>query len=83
VIVDVEATLANRNAELDATKTMIDRVEEKFDMKPVRLLGDTNYGVAAVLGWLVDEKGIAPHVSVWDRSEPSNGTFGRSCSYSR
>jgi hypothetical protein len=43
-------------AEVEATKIMIDRVEEKFAIKPQRLVGDTNYGVAAMLGWLVDEK---------------------------
>jgi hypothetical protein len=44
-------------------------LEEKFAIKPRRLVGDTNYGVAAMLGWLVDEKRIAPHVPVWDKSE--------------
>lgn len=44
---------------------MIDRVEEKFAIKPRRLVGDTNYGVAAMLEWLVNEKRIAPHVPVW------------------
>lgn len=56
---------------------MIERVEEKFSIKPQRLVGDTNYGVAAMLGWLVDEKGIAPHVPVWDKSEHHDGTFSR------
>ena len=40
---------------------MIDRVEDKFDLKPERVVGDTNYGSAAMLGWLVDKKQIAPH----------------------
>ena len=44
VIVDVEATAAHRTEETDATKTMIDRVEERFDLKPKRLIGDTAYG---------------------------------------
>lgn len=78
VIVDVEASTVNKTAEVEATKTMIERVEEKFAMKPQRLVGDTNYGVAAMLGWLVDEKGIAPHVPVWDKSEHHDGTFSRS-----
>lgn len=63
-------------AEVEAT--MIDRVEEKFAIKPRRLVGDTNYGVAAMLGWLVDEKRIVPHVPVWDKSEHHDGTFSRS-----
>lgn len=78
VIVDVEASPVSKLAEVEATKTMIDRVEEKFAIKPRRLVGDTNYGVAAMLGWLVDEKGIAPHVPVWDKCEHHDGTFSRS-----
>jgi hypothetical protein len=54
VIVDVEASAVNKMAEVDVTKIMIDRVEEKFAIKPRRLVGDTTYGVAATLGWLVD-----------------------------
>ena len=77
MIVDVEASAVNKMAEVEATKTMINRVEEKFAIKPRRLVGDTNYGVAAMLGWLVDEKRIAPHVPVWDKSEHYDGTFSR------
>jgi len=78
VIVDVEASPVSKLAEVNATKAMINRVEEKFAIKPKRLVGDTNYGIAAMLGWLVDEKGIAPHVPVWDKSEHHDGTFSRS-----
>jgi len=78
IIVDVEASAVNKTAEVDATRTMIDRVEERFDIKPERLVGDTNYGSAAMLGWLVDEKQIEPHVPVWDKSERTDGTLSRS-----
>jgi len=78
IIVDVEASSVNKAAEAKATRTMIERVEERFDLKPTRLVGDTNYGSAAMLGWLVDEKQIAPHVPVFDKSERADGTFGRS-----
>ena len=78
IILDVEASMVNKAVEVEATQTMIDRVEEKFDLKPERLVGDTNYGSAAMLGWLVDEKGIAPHVPVFDKSERTDSTFGRS-----
>src|SRR5450830_1679073 len=78
LIVDVEASAVSKMAEVEATKTIIDRVEEKFAIKPRRLVGDTNYGVAAMLGWLVDEKGIIPHIPVWDKSEHHDGTFSRS-----
>lgn len=57
---------------------MIDRVEEKFDLKPTRLVGDTNYGSAAMLGWMVDEKQIEPYVPVFGKSERDDGTFSRS-----
>ena len=78
VIVDVEATPAARRDEIDATRTMIDRVEDRFDLKPERLVGDAAYGSAAMLEWMVNEKDIAPHVPVLDKSERTDGTFGRS-----
>jgi Transposase DDE domain len=78
IIVDVEASAVNKSAEVDATPTMIDRVEERFDLKPNRLVGDTNYGSAAMVGWLVEEKQIEPHVPVPDKSERDGGTFSHS-----
>ena len=39
-----------------------DRVEERLDIKPTHLIGDTAYGTAEMLGWMVDEKAIEPHV---------------------
>jgi hypothetical protein len=33
---------------------MINRVEERIDLKPQRLIGDTAYGTAAMLNWLVN-----------------------------
>jgi transposase len=78
VIVDVEATAAHRTEEVEATKRMIDRVEERFDLKPQHLIGDMAYGSAPMLGWLVDEKHIEPHIPVWDKSDRKDGTFNRS-----
>ena len=75
IIVDVEATPAHRTQEVESTKTMIDRVEQRFGMKPDRLVGDTAYGTASMLGWMVEDKGIAPHVPVWDRTERKDGTL--------
>ena len=37
MIVDVEATSAHRTKEVNATQTMIDRVERRFALKPTRL----------------------------------------------
>jgi hypothetical protein len=73
VIVDVEATTAYRTKEVDSTKTMIERVEERFDLKPRRLIGDTAYGTAPMLGWLLQEKEIDPHIPFWDKAERKDG----------
>jgi len=78
VIMDVAATPALRTAEVNATKAMIDRVEDRFGMKPKRLIGDTAYGTAEMLAWMVTEKNIEPHVPVWDRGDREDGTFSRS-----
>lgn len=78
IIVDVEATPAHRTMEVESTKTMIDRVEQRFGLKPDRLVGDTAYGTAPMLAWMVNDKGIAPHVPVWDRSERKDGTLSSS-----
>ena len=78
IVVDVEATPAHKLDEIKATKTMIDRVETRFDLKPQRLIGDTNYGTAEILGWMVDEKRIEPHVSVWDKTQRNDQTLSSS-----
>jgi len=58
VIVDVEASRAIRQAEVGAAKTMIDRTEDRFGLKPARLAADTAYGSAATLNWIVNDKKI-------------------------
>lgn len=78
IIVDVEATPALRTDEVNSTRTMIDRVEERFDMKPTRLVGDTAYGAAEILGWMVNERAIEPHVPVWDRTQRKDETLSSS-----
>jgi hypothetical protein len=35
---------------------MIERVEQRFDLKPDRLIGDTAYGTGPLLAWLVQDK---------------------------
>ena len=77
IIVDVEATRAIRQGEVEAAKTMIDRTEERFGLKPERLAGDTAYGSGANLDWLVNEAKIAPHIPVIDKSKREDGTFSR------
>ena len=78
VIMDVEATTAVRQAEVGAAKTMLDRTADQFDVRPLRLIADAGYGSAEMLGWLVEERGIEPHVKVFDKSERTDGTFSRS-----
>jgi transposase len=77
VIMDVEASRAIRQAEVGAARTMIGRTEARFGLKPSWLAADTAYGSAANLDWLVNEKGIAPHVPVIDKSRRDDGTFSR------
>jgi transposase len=77
IIVDAEGTRANRLAEIAITETMIERVKSRFDLRPRRLAGDTVYGAVRLLKWLVD-RGITPHIPVWDKSARSDGTFSRS-----
>src|ERR1700682_4101812 len=78
IVVDVEATPAHKIDEINATKTMIERVEDRFDLKPDRLIGDTNYGTAEILGWMVHEKQIEPHVSVCDKTQRNDETLSSS-----
>jgi hypothetical protein len=78
IIVDVEATPAHRTQEVWSTKTMIERVKDRFDLETKKLIGDTACGTAEFLGWLVNDKGIEPHVPVWDKGNRSDGTFSRS-----
>ena len=77
IIMDVEASRAIRQAEVGAAKTMIERTEERFDIKPEWLAADTAYGSGANLNWLVKDKEIAPHIPVIDKSKREDGTFSR------
>ena len=77
IIMDVEASRAIRQAEVGAAKTMIERTEQRFAIKPERLAGDTAYGSGANLDWLVNEAKIAPHIPVVDKSRREDGTFSR------
>ena len=50
IIVDVEATTAIRQAEVLAAKRMIERSMDRFGLYPARLMGDSAYGSAEMLG---------------------------------
>jgi hypothetical protein len=76
VIVDAEGTCANRSEEIAVTETMVERVERRFELTPKRLAADMAYGAARTLAWLM-ERGIEPHIPVWDKSSRTDGTFSR------
>ena len=77
VIVDVEASRAIRQAEVGAAKTMIERTQKRFFLRPDHLAADTAYGSAENLHWLVEEKRITPHIPVIDKSARGDGSFSR------
>lgn len=77
IIIDVEASRAIRQAEVGAAKTMIERTEKCFGLKPQQLAADSAYGSAPMLNWLVEEKKITPHIPVIDKSKREDGTFSR------
>lgn len=67
----------NSQGEVTAAKRMIERSGEVFDLYPALLAADTGYGSAEVLGWLVHDHGIEPHIPVFDKSGRTDGTFSR------
>ena len=77
IIMDVEGSRAIRQAEVGAAKTMIDRTERRFGLKPERLAADSAYGSAPTLDWLIHDKKIAPHIPVIDREKRQHGIFSR------
>jgi len=77
VIVDVEATTSIRQAEVTAQRRMIERTQDRFGLWPERLVADTAYGSAPNLAWLVEDKGIEPHIPVFDKSARNDGSFER------
>jgi hypothetical protein len=75
IIVDVEAAAPIRHEEAGAVRDMLARTQDRFDMHPWLLAADTAYGAAEMLGWLVKEQGIEPHIPVFDKSERKDGAF--------
>jgi len=75
IILDVEPSRSVRPAEVGATRAMIDRVKDRFDLWPVSLIADTAYGSGPMLNWLVEDRGIEPHIPVIDKTGRKDGTF--------
>jgi hypothetical protein len=73
----VEASTAVRQAEVTAARRMIERAHDRLDLWPERLIADTGYGSAEMLNWLVHDRGIEPHIPVFDKSKRTDGTFSR------
>ena len=65
-IVDVEASRAIRQAEVGAAKTMIERAEERFSQAGAACRRCCLRGSSGA-DWLVEEKGIAPLIPVFDK----------------
>lgn len=77
VIVDVEPSGPIRTAETFAARRWIDRIADRFGVRRDKLVGDTGYGSAEMLGWMVKERGIAPHIPVRGKPKRTDGTFSR------
>src|ERR1700726_3038557 len=56
---------------------MIERTKDCLGLCPERLAADSAYGSAEMLGWLVNEHAIEPHIPVFDKSARNDGTFSR------
>jgi transposase len=76
IIVDVEASPARWQAEVAATKTMLQRTKLSFGLHPQRLAADTAYGSGLMIAWLM-QRGIEPHVPLLDRERQTKGLFTR------
>jgi transposase len=77
IILDVEASMTNHASEVATTEIMIERIEENHGILPNKLMGDTAYGAAKNLNYLVAEKNIEPHIPVWDKSSRKDDTLCR------
>ena len=75
IIMDVEGTPSHRQLEVATTRTMIERVESLHEIRPERLMGDTAYGAADNLHYLVSDKNIEPHIPVWDKRQRKDEIF--------
>ena len=73
--IDFPTNAPIRQAEVGAVRDMPVRTQDRFDLHPWLLAADTAYGAAEMLGWLVNEQGIEPHIPVFDKSERKDGAF--------
>jgi hypothetical protein len=59
-----------------ATKTLLERTQECFGLKPQRLAADAGYGSGLMIGWLT-RRGIEPHIPLLNREHQTKGFFTR------
>jgi hypothetical protein len=79
VIVDVEATRAIRQAKVGAARTMLERTETRFDIKPAFLTADSAYGSAESLANILARQAEEDHSAHpgLRQVQPPDGTFSR------
>ncbi len=78
IIMDVEATLSVRQAEVGSTLAMLDRTADRFGIGPDWLVADTAYGSKEGLAEIVLKRQILPFIPVIDKGERTDGTLSRS-----
>ncbi len=71
-----ERIAARWSAEVDATKTMLERAETRFHLRPKRIAADSAYGSGLMIGWLMQRE-IEPLVPLLDHEHQTNGFFTR------
>jgi len=76
VILDVQPTTARLSREIVAARTMVERIDARFGIRPNILAADMSYGTGDFLTWLL-QRDIAPHIPVLDRYKQTTGVFTR------
>jgi hypothetical protein len=74
----VDASIIVADAHRRRSVAKVEDLDPTSSRAPSRLVADGGYGSAEMVGWLVDERGIEPHVKLIDKAERTDGTFSRS-----
>lgn len=76
IIVDAEGTDSRLSNEIVAARRMVERQRTDGHPGPALLAADKSYGTGSFLGWL-NRQGIEPMIPVLDRTQQTDGKFGR------
>ena len=76
--IDTALDLSWLRSELASHYSSIGRPSIDPDLMIRMLVVGYVFAIAPMLNWLVEEKGIAPHIPVFDKSKRDDGTFSRS-----